>query len=318
MGRTRLAVVAAAALSLLASCSSQVAGSAAAPGTGIVTMTPAETPDSASDTPSTHQVSPGGTVSGEQLPGMGEANCLGCAPVIITGIVSGEASGSNAISDDVATAVMNLMLTQIRDFWNNTYREVFNASTQSDLLVALTTDDQSFACGTQVVTGTYSPGYCFLNDTLAAPIQVTKDAATKGLVRTKGATVDPAGAIGVFFLLAHEWGHNVSSELVATFGGLETLRKVPDVEQENLADCAAGMAIAGVEMKFDQADAAAVLKFAEQAGEDVGRTHGTPEQRRAAVSMGLNHARGDWKGFSAGLGQCVSTQAPTLKQLMHG
>lgn len=317
MRRTRLAVVAAAGLSLLASCSSQIAGSATAPRTGIVTMTPAETPDSASDTSTRHQDSPGATATGEQLPGPGETNCLGCAPVT-TGVVTSEAPGANEISDADAKAIMNIMLTQIQDFWNNTYREVFNVSTQSDLLVALATPDQSFACGTDVLKGTYSPSYCFLNDTLAAPIQVMKDAADKGLIREDGSTIDPAGAIGVFFLLAHEWGHNVSMELAAEFGGLETLQKVPEVEQENFADCAGGMAIAGVEMKFNDKDAGAVLKFAEQAGDPVGGTHGTPEQRRAAVSLGMNHAFGDWKAFAAGLAECVSTQAPTLYKLMHG
>lgn len=314
--RTPLAALVAAGLGLLASCSTAIVGSATAAHSGIIS-TYAEAPGTGSSTPAGPQDRPAGTASGEQLPGSGEANCVGCAPVT-TGVVTAEPSGTKEISDADAKAVINLMLTQIQDFWNSTYRDVFNEPTRSELLVALATDDQAFACGTEVLTGTYSPSYCFLNDTLAAPIQVMKDAADKGLLLTDGSTIDPAGAIGVFFLLAHEWGHNVSLELITQFGGLPTLQKVPAVEQENFADCAAGLAIAGVEMKFNQADATAVLTFAGQAGEPAGGTHGTPEQRRAALAMGMNHAVGDPKASAAGLGECVSTQAPTLYSLMHG
>lgn len=309
-------LLAAAGLGLLASCSTAIVGSATAARTGIVS-TYTEVPGAGSSTPTGPQDRPGGTASGEQLPGSGETNCVGCAPVT-TGVVTAKPSGTEEISDDDAKAVMNLMLTQIQDFWNNTYQEVFQNPTRSELLVALATEDQAFACGTEVLTGTYSPSYCFLNDTLAAPIQVMKDAADKGLLRADGSTIDPAGAIGVFFLLAHEWGHNVSLELVDQFGGLQTLQKVPAVEQENFADCAGGLAIAGVTMEFNQADATAVLKFAEQAGEPLGGTHGTPEQRRAAVAMGMKYAGGDAKAFAAGLGACVSSQAPTFYKLMHG
>lgn len=317
MRRTRLVAAAAAGLALLASCTSLITGNAEVPGASVITtMTKGgSTPPAGSAT--AQQDTPGATASGQQLPGPGEPNCIGCAPVT-TGVVTSGAPGGDEISDDDAKAIMNIMLTQIQDFWNNTYKEVFKVSTRSDLLVALATPDQSFACGTDVLKGTYSPSYCLLNDTLAAPIQVMKDAADKGLIRADGSTIDPAGAIGVFFLLAHEWGHNVSMELAAEFGGLQTLQKVPDVEQENFADCAGGMAIAGVEMKFNDKDAAAVLKFAEQAGDPAGGTHGTPEQRRAAVSMGMNHAYGDWKGFAAGLGECLVSQAPTLYRLLHG
>lgn len=316
MIRTPLAALAAAGLALLAACGTAIVGSATAARTGIV-VTDTETAGSGSNTFTPTQNGSGGTVSGEQLPGPGDTNCVGCAPVT-TGVVTAEPSSTGEISDDDAKAVINLMLTQIQDFWNSTYQEVFNEPTQSELLVALATDDQAFACGTEVLTGTYSPSYCLLNDTLAAPIQVLKDAADKGWLLADGSTIDPAGAIGVFFLLAHEWGHNVSLEMVAQLGGLQTLQNVPAVEQENFADCAGGLAIAGVEMEFNQADATAVLKFAEQAGEPMGVTHGTPEQRRAAVAMGMKYAGGDAKAFAAGLAECVSSQAPTMYKLMRG
>jgi hypothetical protein len=125
-----------------------------------------------------------------------------------------------------------------------------------------------------------------------------------------GSFADPADDVGVYFLLAHAWGHNIIGELAQEKGA--DLLLVPSNQVELAADCFAGLMIAGVPRVFAVKEPEQVLGYVQSTGEQFGGIAGSPQARQAALEVGLAKDYDDRQQFVAGIDECLAGQAPQL------
>ncbi len=225
-----------------------------------------------------------------------------------------EGSGTGAVlsTETVQDLVFRPLQKETDDFWE----EVFGRAGLSDSVSAamefvaagdgVKCDGQPFPADDDNV----GPAYCPEKDHILVGDAFVAALGSSRMLRADGSFVAPADEVGLYFLLAHEWGHNIIAELAQDRD--LTVTGVPEVELENLADCFAGMAIAGVPHVFSEKDPDKVLGPAESMDEPYGGRHGTAEQRRKAIATGLDNPYEDRQGFADTLDRCVEAYAPSL------
>ena len=117
--------------------------------------------------------------------------------------------------------------------------------------------------------------------------------------------------VGVYFLLAHQWGHNVIIELAEE----EKLDLAQPSRRSRSRRCPIAwrdLMIAGVPRVFADKDPDAVLGYAPAADRDVGWDNRHRGERQAAVQTGMAVSYDDRRAFVAGTDQCVQLYAPTI------
>lgn len=211
----------------------------------------------------------------------------------------------------VEQSVLRPMQTESDSFWD----EIFGLAGYSGSVNAsmkFLDDGERYSCGDVTVNGDDpdGPAYCAAEDEIVVTNRFMSDLGASRVLRADGSFADPANDVGVYFLLAHQWGHNVIIEL-AEEEKLD-LAQVPAVEIETLSDCLAGLMIAGVPRVFADKDPDAVLSYALQLTETLGGTTGTAAERQAAVQTGMAVSYDDRRAFVAGTDQCVQLYAPTI------
>lgn len=239
------------------------------------------------------------------------------SPPMSSAAGSGAATSTSAQPGKPVTAavveeqVLKPMQSESDSFWDEIFA-LAGYSGSVDAPMKFLDAGESFECGDLTLTAddTHGPAYCAVEDTIVVSETFMADLGKSEVLRGDGTFVDPADDVGVYFLLAHEWGHNVILEL-AEEEQLD-LAAVPSVEIENLSDCLAGLMIAGVPRVFEDKDTDNVLAYAEALGEPFGGTVGTPQERRAAVSTGMAVPYEDRQQFVVGVTTCVTDDAPTI------
>ncbi len=214
----------------------------------------------------------------------------------------------------VELQVYQPMVDEIQRFWSDQY--VFHGVPFASEVVdtEFLTGTEAIACGDLVDTASNSvgPAYCTLTDVISVPTGLTTDLVNGDVITIQSGSIqiNPAGEAGVFFLLAHEWGHNIQYEIF----GAEVMQLLPSVSVENNADCLGGVAIAGVERVFEIKDVEAILQTAIDIGEPLGGSHGTPQERFDAVSLGMLRPYEDKALINQGIVDCFVTYFPELTQ----
>lgn len=247
------------------------------------------------------------------------------AGLLLTGAcsagVAGQPAAGTAISspppgDEVGALVVEELVvrpmqTEIDAFWD----EIFGLAGLSGKVVAPMTflaPGETFPCGSVTLTADdpNGPAYCAAEDAMVTSNRFMADLGDSRVLNDDATFVDSAYDVGVFFLLAHEWGHNVILEL-AEEEGLD-LTDVEPVQIENLSDCLAGITIAGVPRVFEDKDPDSMLAYAEALGEPFAGPRGSAQERRDAVAAGLGTPFEDRQQFVDDLDDCVRIYAPSI------
>ena len=219
--------------------------------------------------------------------------------------------GTEVSAAVVEQSVLRPMQTESDSFWD----EIFGLAGYSGSVNAsmkFLDAGESYTCGDVPISAADPPGpaYCAAEDEIVVTNQFMADLGASEVLRADGSFADPADDVGVYFLLAHEWGHNVIIEL-AEEEKLD-LTAVPPVEIETLSDCLAGLMIAGVPRVFADKDPDAVLAYAQRLPETFGGTAGSTTERQAAVQTGMAVSYDDRQAFVNGVDQCVQLYAPVI------
>jgi predicted metalloprotease len=203
-----------------------------------------------------------------------------------------EQSGATGTPADEAGQFAGAVLGDTEDFWTAYFRNA--GSNYQKPGMVLFTDAVQSACGTS--SAAVGPFYCPGDRKLYIDLGFFRE-----LDRRFGAPGDFAQA----YVIAHEVGHHVQTLLGILGGGNAMSRSqanAQSVQQELQADCLAGMwgRSAAERDKLEPGDAEEGLRAAAAIGDDrlqratQGRvvpesfTHGSSEQRVAAVRTGLN------------------------------
>lgn len=219
--------------------------------------------------------------------------------------------GTEVSAAVVEQSVLRPMQTESDSFWD----EIFGLAGYSGSVNAsmkFLDAGEGYPCGDVTINGDDpdGPAYCAAEDEIVVTNTFMSDLGASEVLRGDGSFADPADDVGVYFLLAHQWGHNVIIEL-AEEEKLD-LTAVPPVEIETLSDCLAGLMIAGVPRVFSDKDPDAVLGYAQRLTETYGGTAGSAAQRQAAVQTGMAVSYDDRQAFVAGVDQCVQLYAPAI------
>ncbi|WP_395727846.1 hypothetical protein [Nakamurella sp.] len=171
---------------------------------------------------------------------------------------------------------------------------------------------ETFDCGGVELSATdqYGPTYCAPEDTIVVSETFMTSMGESAALRTDGTFADQSAEVGLYFLLAHQWGHNILEEMIADRKADVTL--VPSNQIEATADCFAGLAIAGVPRVFADKDPAAVLSLVPIYGERFSGIAPSPVTRQKAIALGLAKSYDDRAALAAGVGECLTEQAPAL------
>lgn len=249
------------------------------------------------------------SIAGSGLPAVGTTGAEAASPA------AGSTSGSSELVAAVVVevSVFTPMSRELQQFWSGVYTTLRYAHPSTAVMKYLHANQTSVCDGrTYTAQDDTGPFYCMDgSDIISVPTAFTVALVTGGAVKTDGdqvRSITPVGEIGIFFLFAHEWGHNVQAELFPKHAVA-----APPLELENSADCLAGVAMAGVDREFSTLDVSAVLAFAADIGDsEPGSVHGTPEQRREALAFGMKAPHGDPQGQLDTMMSCFQTYAPTL------
>lgn len=239
-------------------------------------------------------------------------------PTTTPAVSSGAASGSGTVVD--ATTVEQNVLRPMQSESDAFWEEILGlAGSQATVSAAMTflAGDETFDCGGVQLSGRdqYGPTYCAPEDRIVVSQAYLSALAESGAVRADGSFADPAVEVGTYFLLAHQWGHDIVGELVEAKGGVD-LTFVPSTEIELVADCFAGLMIAGVPRVFTDKEPADILGQVPTVGERFAGIQASPPAREKAVAQGLGIDYDQRQQFVAGIDQCLSTQAPQLSQAL--
>lgn len=231
----------------------------------------------------------------------------------------GQPTGNSVLDGIVDDMIVELtiyqpMVDEIQLFWNEQYA-IHGVPVTSDVAeTQFLTGTEVAVCGSSIDTANSSagPAYCQLTDVISMPTSMTTRLVNGEQITLQSGNVQvsPAGEVGVYFLLAHEWGHNVQNEII----GLEVLQQLPLVSIENNADCLAGVAIAGVPRVFEIKDAETILQLAIDIGQPPGGSHGTPQERFDAVILGMDRAYDNKDLINQGIIDCFMAYFPQLTQ----
>jgi predicted metalloprotease len=214
----------------------------------------------------------------------------------------------------IETQVFDPMFDEIEAFWNDVYANGLKYTQPTSAKHSYLYGSTQVTCAGTVYTedDETGPFYCSDgSDVIAVPtwfvIYVVQQQLVTGDETNVVAT--QAGEAGIFLLLAHEWSHNVQHELLTDW-----LKDSTQVEQENTADCMAGVTMAGVDREFNASDVNAILALSAAAGEPASlvASHGTPEQRRQALAQGLKAPYGDAVGSSEAMLDCIKAWMPSV------
>lgn len=211
--------------------------------------------------------------------------------------------------------VLKPMQIESDDFWEEILGLAGSKATVSAAMVFLP-GSETVECGGVVISGTdqYGPTYCPSADRIAVSETFMTNLGASEVLRADGTFADPAADVGVYFLLAHQWGHNIIGELATEQGA--DLSMVPGQQIELAADCFAGLMIAGVPRVFTDKDPASILSQVPLVGERFATIQASPQARQAAVLVGLDRAYEDRQAFAAGIDECVTGQAPQLAKAL--
>lgn len=221
----------------------------------------------------------------------------------------------SVIIDESATVafVYRPMLDEIQTYWNNVYSAMSSGQISTNVTGDfLMTGDSANCSGEQLDWDNgLGPIYCVTTDNIVVAVSMTKKLVEKGdaVVLDSGEfKLTPAGEVGVFAMIAHEFGHNIQNEF---FGPTlhARLGATKPVALENSADCLAGVAIAGVDRVFSEKDALTIVNLFAEIGQPIPVNHGTPQQRVDALVAGMNFPYG-MQGGQNGLVYCLQTYLP--------
>lgn len=220
-------------------------------------------------------------------------------------------AGAVIEADVVEQQVLRPMQVESDDFWEEILELAGSSATVSAPMKFLN-GDETFDCGGVVLSAkdNYGPAHCAIEDTIVVSEAFMARLGESEVLREDGTFVDPADDIAVYFLLAHEWGHNIIGELVAEKQADITL--VPSSQIESVADCFAGLMIAGVPRVFSDKDPAHVLGYVQSTGERFAGLHTSPKVRQDALAIGMSKDYDDRQQFVAGVDECLRTQSPPL------
>ncbi len=215
----------------------------------------------------------------------------------------------------VETSVLRPMQVESDDFWEEILA-LAGSSAGVSAPMSFLAESETLDCGGVALSGTdhFGPTYCAAQDEIVVSATFMADLGASQVLQADGTFVDPADDVGVYFLLAHEWGHNIIGELVAEKQADLTL--VTSQQVELAADCLAGLMIAGVPRVFAVKDTEAVLGYVPVVGERFAGISGSPAARQAAIEVGLAPDYEDRAQFVTGLDQCLSSQAPQLAKAL--
>ena len=219
-------------------------------------------------------------------------------------------AGAVIEADVVEQQVLRPMQVESDDFWEEILELAGSSATVSAPMKFLN-GDETFDCGGVVLSAedNYGPTHCAIEDTIVVsgihgPARRVRGAAGGRDFRR------PGRRIAVYFLLAHEWGHNIIGELVAEKQADITL--VPSSQIDRSATLFAGLMIAGVPRVFSDKDPAHVLGYVQSTGERFAGLHTSPKVRQDALAIGMSKDYDDRQQFVAGVDECLRTQSPPL------
>lgn len=228
---------------------------------------------------------------------------------------SGAGEGTVVDAQTIEQQVLRPMQVESDDFWEEILGLAGSPATVSAPMKFLTGGD-TFDCGGVVLRADdgYGPTYCEPEDTIVVSEAYMTGLAESGAVRADGSFADPAVEVGTYFLLAHQWGHDIIAELVAAKGA--DLTFVPSAQIEVAADCFAGLMIAGVPRVFTDKDPAAILGQVPLVGERFAVLQASPSERQEAVAQGLTIDYEQRQQFVTGIDDCLTKHAPQLAKAL--
>jgi len=200
--------------------------------------------------------------------------------------------------DDSSEQFFNFLLVDVQDFWVDKFAE--NGLRYEEATMTLFDTPIRTGCGS--ATAQIGPHYCPLDKGIYLELGFFQDI----LDRRFGASGDFAQA----YVIAHEFGHHVQSELgISSWVRQEQARYPRDKNRYSIAlelqaDCLAGVWAAYAEERglLDRGDIAEALRAAAAVGDDRiqqssgqrvnphGWTHGSAAQRQEWLEIGLNTA----------------------------
>jgi len=126
------------------------------------------------------------------------------------------------------------------------------------------------------------PVYCPIGDMIVVPLGWVLDIAYGNIM---GDQIEPPGEISLWYIMAHEYAHNVQEELGLQFSSQSSY--------ELWADCAAGVAIYSLLASqgeiINDADFVAALQVADRMGDLRDPSHhGSPRDRGVAFTTGFS------------------------------
>lgn len=215
----------------------------------------------------------------------------------------------------VEESVLRPMQVETDDFWEEIL-EIAAIPVQANAPMTFLAGAQTVDCGGVVLKATdrNGPTFCASADGIVVSETFLTSIGESAALRADGTFADQAAEVGVYFLLAHQWGHNIIEEMIAAARADVTF--VPSNQIEVAADCLAGLAIAGVPRVFADKDPASVLGLVSTYGERFGGIAASPVQRQQAVAAGMAKSYDDRAALAAGVNECLTDQAPALAKAL--
>lgn len=244
--------------------------------------------------------------------GVGGMGIIGLILALIFGLDVGGGAGAGLDSvggttappaqeialDDTNEQFFNFLLIDVQDFWVDKFAE--NGIPYQEATMTLFDTPIRTGCGS--ATAQIGPHYCPLDKGIYLELGFFRDI----LDRRFGASGDFAQA----YVIAHEFGHHVQSELGISSWVREQQARDPrqknaySIALELQADCLAGVWASWAEERglLDRGDIAEALRAAEAVGDDRiqqssgqrvnphGWTHGSAAQRQEWLEIGLDTA----------------------------
>lgn len=211
----------------------------------------------------------------------------------------------------VEQSALRPMQVETDDFWEEIL-DLAQIRVKVNAPMTFLAGSETFDCGGVELSAAdqYGPTFCAPEDAIVVSETFMDSIGASEAMRADGTFADPAAEVGLYFLLAHQWGHNILEEMIAAKGADVTL--IPSTQLELTADCFAGLAIAGVPRVFTEKDPAAVLSLVPIYGERFTGIAGSPATREKAIAAGLATSYDDRAGLAAGVTTCLTGQAPAL------
>lgn len=227
---------------------------------------------------------------------------------------SGPKDGDAGVAVDasvVEQSALRPMQVETDDFWEE-IADLAQVPIKVNAPMKFLTGSETFDCGGVRLSATdrYGPTFCAPEDRILVSETFLTSIGESGALRADGTFADQATEVGLYFLLAHQWGHNILEEMITATGADVTL--IPSNQMEVTADCFAGLAIAGVPRVFADKDPASVLSLVVLYGERFAGITPSVPQRERAVSAGMAKSYDDRAALAAGIGECLTGQAPAL------